>query len=249
MVRKVFNILGWIVLAVFLVGTLAFTSTETKNITCSGIDILYDDRQSIAIDKEEVLGLVKNADNKVLEKNLAHINAELIEKAVEKHQVIEKAEVYKMAAKQDYNYKGILAVKIKHREPLVRIISSSGSYYLDNKGEKFPVSTKYTANVLVVSGAVAESFAKKELLEFVSFIEKDAFWKAQVEQIHVSSSNELVLVPLVGEHFVDFGKVGSYKEKLRNLKAFYEQVLAQGNWNKYKRINLKYKDQVIGKKR
>jgi len=33
------------------------------------------------------------------------------------------------------------------------------------------------------------------------------------------------------------------------VKAFYEQVMAQNNWNKYEQISVKYKNQVIAKKK
>lgn len=240
---------GWLLLAIFLIVTLAFTSFETRDIKCVEINILYDGDQVISIDKNEVLKIVNSIDAKLLKKNLNQINAEAIEVAVEKHETIENAEVYKMVTKDSGNFKGILAVKIKHREPLVRVITSNGSYYLDKDGEKFPVSTKYTANVLVASGNISDKLVKDSLLSFIKYLEGNAFWKAQIEQIHVTEAGEITMIPLVGDHFINLGALVDYREKLTNLKTFYEQVLAQGNWNIYKSISLKYKHQVIGTKR
>ena len=39
-----------------------------------------------------------------------------------------------------------------------------------------------------------------------------------------------------------------YAEDPEPSWAFYEQVLTEGYWNKYKRISVKYKNQVIAKK-
>ncbi len=33
------------------------------------------------------------------------------------------------------------------------------------------------------------------------------------------------------------------------MKAFYTQVLANNNWHKYEKVSLKFKNQVIAKKR
>ncbi len=249
MIKKVLHSILWLLLAVFFIVTLAFTSMESKDIMCSEINILYDGEQVISIDKDEVLKLANNADAKILEKKLYQINTEVIEEQVEEHLTIENAEVYKTVSKDTGDYKGILAIKIKHREPILRVITSSESYYLDEEGEKFPVSTKYTANVLVASGTITDQFAKESLLPFVEDIEHNAFWKAQIEQVFVSSEGEVSLIPLVGDHVIEMGDLTNYREKLLNLKAFYEQVLAQGKWNVYKQISLKYKNQVIGSKR
>ncbi|WP_346861594.1 hypothetical protein [uncultured Draconibacterium sp.] len=77
----------------------------------------------------------------------------------------------------------------------------------------------------------------------------DEFWDAQIEQVHVEKNGEVVLTPLVGDHIIELGKLDNYEEKLRNMKAFYKQVLADNNWNKYKTVSVKYKNQVIAKRR
>jgi cell division protein FtsQ len=86
-------------------------------------------------------------------------------------------------------------------------------------------------------------------LPFVLYVENDDFWRAQIEQIHVENNGDVLLTPLFGEHIIEFGELEDYQRKLQKMKAFYKQVLAQNNWNKYKTISLKYNNQVIAKKR
>ena len=131
----------------------------------------------------------------------------------------------------------------------MRVMSDTGAYYLDKYGGKIPVSANYSANVLVCTGTYDEKFAKERLLPCVMKMESDAFWKAQIEQVHVKKDGEVVLTPLVGDHVIELGSLDNYSEKLRNMKAFYTKVLADNNWNKYKSISLKYKDQVIAKRK
>ena len=119
----------------------------------------------------------------------------------------------KITKKDTGSYKGVLAVKIKHRKPLLRVIGPDDSYYLDEYGKKFPISTKYTANVLVATGSISDEFAIKNLLPFVIDIEKHPFWKAQVEQIFVAQNGEVSLIPLVGDHIVELGELTDYREK------------------------------------
>jgi cell division protein FtsQ len=249
MMRKVFILAGYVLLVVFIAVTLSFVVNESSNITCRKIQVEFRENESIQVSKAEIARLVHAADNQIMGKNLRHINTDIIENEVEKHKAIEKAEVYKIIAADSMSYTGILGVRIKHREPVMRIMSVNGSYYLDEWGEKIPVSAVYTANVLVATGDFSEEYARKELLPFVLYLNTSPFWKAQIEQIHVEQNGGIVLTPLVGDQVIEMGSLLDYTEKLRNLKAFYEQVLAHNKWDMYKRISLKYKNQVIAKKR
>ncbi len=235
---------------VFVVVTLAFTSLEYRNASCRSIKIDYKADEVIHIEKDELLKLIMVADSKILGKKLDQINAEVIEEAVEKHDAILEAEVYKMVIKGDTSaFKGVLGVKVKHREPVMRIMSGTGSYYLDEYGGKIPVSKNYTANVLVTTGIFDEKFAREQLLPCILYIENSEFWEAQIEQVHIEKDGNAILIPLVGDHLIEMGKLDNYQEKLRNMKAFYKKVLADDNWNKYKTVSLKYKNQVIAKRR
>lgn len=248
MLKKVFKISGILAVIIFIIGTLAFTSVETKNVRCNTIDIEFDEDDQIRIKKEELIRIVKKADTALVKRRLQEINTELIELAVEKHQAVLNAEVFTVLAKDTTSLIGVVRVRVQHRKPLVRIHAENGSYYLDEYGGKIPVSPNYTANVLVVTGDFTEKYARDELLPFILWIENDEFWKAQIEQVHVDKG-DITLTPLVGEHLIEFGDLSDFKRKLIKMEAFYKQVLAKDNWNKYKTVSLKYNDQVIAKKR
>jgi len=248
-IKKLSKIAGVLALIAFLVITLAFTSIKYRNATCSGIDIEYAPDDKIALDKAVIRRIINNADKQIIGKHFDSINTAALEIEVEKHAAILKAEVFEMVASDSTSYKGILTVRVKHREPLLRVITKSGSYYLDEFGYKFPVSNSYPANVLVATGNISEKFAKEQLLPCVSFIENDEFWKAQIEQVYVESDDNVILTPLFGDQLLELGSLDNYQEKLRNMKAFYKKVLANNNWNKYKSISLKYKDQIVAKRK
>lgn len=249
MIKKLSKILGVAALLAFLVVTLAFTSIKYRDAACSKIEIEYEPDDLIAIDKAVVRKLVLNADKAVLGKHFDSINTAFLETEVEKHAAILKAEVYELVEKDSTAYRGVLKVKVKHREPIVRIMNRDASYYLDENGYKFPVSRSYPANVLVATGDIDEKYAEEQLLPFVRYIENDEFWKAQIEQVHVEKGGDIVLTPLMGDHLIELGTPENYEEKLRNMKAFYKKVLVHNNWSKYKTISLKYKDQIVAKRK
>lgn len=83
------------------------------------------------------------------------------------------------------------------------------------------------------------------LKELNECLQNDPFWNNQIEQIHVTPTQELELVPRVGDHIVFLGKPKEIKDKLEKLKAFYVKALNKVGWNKYSRINLEFSNQII----
>ncbi len=249
MFRKLLKLIGFLFLIIFVIGTLAFTSIESRNIMCSDIEVVFDKDEAINIDKERLVKLVKTTDGKIFSKTLDEINSEVFEGEIEKIPAILKADVYKLMVNEKGTYKGVLVVKVKHREPVMRVITSNGSYYLDKFGVRIPVSSSYTTNVLVASGSISEKFAVEKLLPFTLYIENDDFWNAQIEQIYVEEDGDVLLTPLVGGHIIELGEVDNYSEKLHVMSEFYKQVLAKNNWDKYEKISLKYNNQVVAKRR
>jgi len=249
MFQKLLKITGFLLLMIFIIGTLAFTSIESRNIVCSDIEVVFDEDESINIDKDRLIRLVKATDSKILSKTLEEINSEVLEEEIAKIPAILSAHAYKLIINEKGTYKGVLVVKVKHREPVMRVISSGGSYYLDKNGIRIPVSSSYSKNVLVTTGSVSEKFAAEKLLPFVLYVEDNDFWNAQIEQIHVEEDGDILLVPLVGGHIIELGDVDNYREKLNVMREFYKQVLVKNNWDKYEKISLKYNNQVVAKRR
>ncbi len=240
---------GWLILIGAIGVTLAFSHAEISDITCAEIELKTDESDPVKLSRQQILRIVNSVDKNIKGKMLNEINSEELEKEIEKNSTVLKASVYKMIARDTTSYKGILTVKIKHRIPLMRVISSNGNFYMDENGFAFPATHASTAKVLVITGNIREEFARENLLPVVQFIAADDFWSAQIKQIHVTGNEELLMTPLVGDQIIEFGTTEKYQEKLRNLMAFYDQVVADNNWDKYERINLKYNNQIIGKKR
>ena len=53
-----------------------------------------------------------------------------------------------------------------------------------------------------------------------------------------------MVYPQVGNHEIIFGS-DRLEEKLDVLRTFYGKGMNEEAWNKYKSINLKYKDQIV----
>lgn len=247
-IRKILIITGWALLGVFLAVTLAFSTMATSDLSCSRIVINYAGNQMITLPEKDLIKLVKLADPSIIGKKMEKIDTEAIEARVLKNEAIARADAYKVIVRDSTGFKGVVTLKVRHRIPALRVLSSQGNYYLDKEGNRIPVNINYAANVPVATGNITPKIAREEILPVVEFIQENKFWRSQIKQIHVNNGGELIFTTLVGNQLIEFGNSENKEEKFRNLRAFYEQVLAENNWDKYNRINVKFKNQVIAKK-
>lgn len=173
--------------------------------------------------------------------DLNQVSTDRIEQAIERNPLIKKAECYKMVS-------GQVKVRVRQREPFLRVATASENYFIDQDREYMPAWSHVSAYVPVLTGHVSKPLASHELFDFVQFIEQDDFWSAQIEQINVVSLNQIELVPRVGSHLILLGDLNRYEQKLRKLEIFYKQGLSKIGWQEYREIDLRYRGQVICRK-
>ena len=176
------------------------------------------------------------------------ISVHKVEKALESDPFIKNADVH-------LDMMNRLHISISQRDPMLRIIDTDGrSYYLDREGAYMPSSSGYAARVPVATGhtgvANAEYRSVKEhpanrLFQLMQAIEADDFMKAQVEQIYVEPDNDFVIVPKVGSFLVEIGTLDDLDLKFRRLKIFFKEGIPRVGWTKYRKISVKYRNQVV----
>ena len=206
---------------------------------CTGMELIINDSIDYGfISKREVLRLLNGKKLSPIGKNMGDINTRVLEDELRKHPLIGNAECYRTSGNR-------IGIEITQRLPILRIMAINGeNYYIDDEAHTMPIPNS-AANVAVVTGYVDKAFASKELHELGMFLQKHPLWKAQIQQINVTSTKELELVPMVGDHIIFLGKPGNYEEKFKRLETFYKKGLNQVGWNKYNRISLEFSNQII----
>lgn len=218
-------------------------SKENKEHLCTEMQVeIKQEEENQYIAEKDINRILQQSGLHPVGKNLPEINTGQIESALEANDLIRRAECYKTV-------NGRVKLKIYQRTPLLRVIANKGNYYIDAEGEKMPVPANFSAYVPVATGFIEDDFARTELFRFSQFLRKNKFWNAQIEQIYVAPNCDIELTPRVGSHQIILGKIGDYEENLDKLKLFYEKGLNKVGWNKYSKINLKYKNQVVCTKR
>lgn len=174
--------------------------------------------------------------------SMAHVNLRLIEETLQAKELIESVECYKG---QD----GRVCITICQRIPVIRVINDHGeNYYVDSHGKPMP-GTDYPCNLIVATGHISKPYAETWLTPIANKVLRDPFWKNQIEQLNVLADGSLELIPRVGDHVVYLGQPVDIDKKLNRLRQFYIHGLNVIGWNKYKRINVEFNNQIVCKRK
>lgn len=227
---------------------------------CRKIEIsIIDSSDYHFVTKRDIQNTIRMKIGNIIGKPLDEINLEAIENAMSGYRELKTAEVF-------MSIDGTLHIVGDQRTPIMRVMANNGGdYYVDDEGVVIRRRNLYTPRLHIVGGNINISQAMlngvsvldttiknsilKDIFYLVSFINRDDFWSAQIDQIYVDGNDEIDLIPRVGNHTIHLGSAEDFEGKLNNLEVFYEKVLPETGWNKYSSINLAFSGQIVCKRR
>ena len=241
----------WAVCLGGLVALMSFIEVKKAGVYCKEVKV-YIPGDQYFIDKDMVNNILKVHRHQLIGRNMESINIQLLEQKLKANPFVESAKVYE-------DMDGIIRVEISQRQPMIRVMNQfDQDFYIDQHGVKIPVSSNFTSRVIAANGYIDEVFSNKvdtlhtdiakQLFKTADFIAKDSLWSAQIAQLYVNKEHEIELVPRVGNNRILLGDADSLESKFHNLLVFYKQALPQVGWDRYKVINIKYANQVVGVK-
>ncbi len=261
----------FIAFLVFLVLGFYYASGQAEALLCRGIDITILDSGELAfVTKARIRRYIQDNFPDVMGHPLLSINTAELETRLNDLSGVRDVQVY-------YGVDGYLRVRMLQREPLFRIISSTGaSCYVDRQGYTFPVDRNYTAHVLLVTGNMGlpmggrllqQEFHQRGLLpqeeivevchdmnwnqmfQFICFLSADPLWRSQFAQIYVENWKHVELVPRVGGQLIIMGNLDNYEYKLNKLYSVYRSLLKDNVLDDYATLDLQYSNQVVGRRK
>lgn len=224
-----------------------FLSDQNDESKCVAVELVVKQNpQAKFIDEKDVETMLKEAHVYPKGMLMKNVNTKKIEETIRKNELVAKVECYKTS-------NGKLCVKVEQRVPVIFVApEGKDGYFVDAQGVIIPASN-YVTNLVTASGKIDESFASSRLSEFGQYLQTDAFWNNQIEQIYVRKNRKgdpvLEIIPRVGDQVIYLGSIDEYQKKLHKLKTFYEKAMNTVGWNKYAKINIEYPNQIICTKR
>ncbi len=235
----------WLIAAALIVTVLVAAVRNTANTVCKNVEIsIVGDAQQF-ISTNTIAALIN--ESSIKGRLQGEIDLRDIEKKINQNLWVAKSEVY-------FSDKNTLKINVTQRVPLYRLFTTAGiSYFVDAENKvlplssetitKLPVFTNYTHKI---NGTAVDSALLAPMQYLASKIKGDEFWMAQIQQIDIVNENQFEIIPTIGNHVVLFGDTFNTASKLNKLKKYYGKVASVIGFDKYKYLNVKFKDQVIG---
>jgi len=244
--RKRWRQSGWIALGAVTLVLLVAAISKKNNKVCNGIEVsINGDGNNYFIDEKGVAAVLK-ATRPIKGEAIENIDLITLEGRLKQDKWIADAQLY-------FDNKQMLQVMIEEKEPVARIFTSAGSsFYIDSACRKLPLSDKLSARIPMFTSFPSDrnklSPPDSELLasakELALFIQSDDFWKAQVSQIDITPEG-FEMIPTIGNHVVELGKDGNWKQKFDRLFSFYKQVWTKVGFERYEKLNVQFDGQVV----
>lgn len=238
-----------------LVFVLILAKSRYRASVCNSVVItVTDSAKADFVNKNSLLELIYKAVPNILGYRIDSINIAVIDAELKKNPFIKTADIYKTVS-------GKLMIDVTQRVPILHVIKDSGNdFYIADDGVIFPVTDRYSAHTIVATGYIPDKFdfsknhisdisvaspISNSLYKLAKLIVEDDFWNNQVVQIYVNVENEFELVPMVGNQILSLGDISDYDKKMYYLKSFYFSGIKKTDWNAYKEISVKYKNQIV----
>ena len=215
----------------------SFTSERNANRTLKKSEVIFANGKDVFIEAKTVNKLL--IENKTSVAGVRKVNLDLneLEKALNKHSMIEKSEVF-------VTVDGVLKAVIKQKTPIVRVLDGDSSYYIDYEGDKMPLSDVQSARIPLVTGA-QNIINSDSLIEVYRKIYNDEFLKKNIIGVQVLSNGNIKMRNRNFEYEIDFGKPINIEDKFKNYKAFFQKASLDSTLYNYKKVNLKFSQQVV----
>lgn len=144
---------------------------------------------------------------------------------------------------------GQLHVKVTPLVPVMRVFFADNSYYINKDGKHIASSPEFYTDVPVVSGRFTRDFQPKDVLPLLSFIKGDRMLRDLTNMIVAEGPNDLLIVPRIRGHVINFGDTTRLGEKRSALELFYKKVMPYKGWEEYDTISVKFRGQVVATRR
>ncbi len=250
---RVKKLLTYVLLAALAIGAIIFAEMKSREVKCTGVVIKLDsENERPLLSKQDINIMVTNEGaDYFLDRPMDEISLHQIEQRVKKIPLVKSCEAH-------YDFSGRIIVSVKEYSPIARILhftageSNYKDQYVTQEGKFIGTSSLFTPRVLIASGPFFSGKRKnlldergKTLIPLFEFINDNDFWRAQITQVIVAEDGGVVLVPAIGQTYVDFGLPVNIETKFKKLDLFYKKIIPNKGWNTYHWVHLKYKNQVI----
>lgn len=140
---------------------------------------------------------------------------------------------------------GNLRLDIVPMMPVARVFDGRRSYYINRSGKRIDANIDYHIDVPVVSGTFDSGHSPAELLPVLDYIRSHPDINNLISAVSYDSNHDIILIPVIRGHVVNFGDTSLIADKFARLKSFYVKVMPVKGWDCYENLSVKWRGQIV----
>ncbi|OZI05555.1 hypothetical protein BWI93_24220 [Siphonobacter sp. BAB-5385] len=252
---SIFRLRNWVkvVLGVLVVGLLvAFAENWYASQPCEKVTITLNEgsKETPLLSSQDIKNLLSEFGRKPLEgKSFETIDLSFLESRVKSSPLVKDCQIAR-------NLRGWLEVHVQTHRPIARLIQTdlpdNGlDRYLNEEGRFMPLSERYTARVMLLSGPYFErknhlrARQDTSLFHLIEAIQTDSLWRAQLEWMEVDAAGNIILWPQVGDTAIEYGPAIARDVKFQKINLFFREILPLRGWKSFSKVSVRYKNQLV----
>lgn len=240
------SILAWsilVVLVAYVVFAGIWAHAEAAKNSCKGIDIhIVKGNTADSVSRKGIMAEINRYPEKIVGAQIPSVNTRKIESYLKSFPQFEEVTC-------SFTTDGRLNIKVTPMVPELRVFEDSISYYINKDGKRMPSKASFFVDVPVVSGKFSKDFRPSDLLPLTRFIAADPVLGKLIGMVHAEDPDNIILIPRINGHVINFGDTTRLQEKKDALMALYRKVLPYKGWNEYDTISVRFRGQIVATRR
>ncbi len=144
---------------------------------------------------------------------------------------------------------GTLNIRVTPMIPVMRVFLGNNSYYINKDGKHIASNAEFYRDVPGVTRRFSPAIPPVDVLPLVRFIEHERTMHDLTAMIEARDARNLIVVPKITGHVVNFGDTSRLEQKRDALKLFYTKVMPHKGWEQYDTISVKFRNQIVATRR
>lgn len=232
-----------LLMVVYCFVMLPITSAMSAADPYSGYRVeLVDSLHSGFVSENDVLYECGNVGQWISTRPRRYIDLDSMERALRKCDKFESVNLY-------VSNNGTLVIQVVSMQPVARVFDNGVSYYVNYEGKRIGAEPRYHIDVPVVLGHFNAQHPVTRLLPMLDYISAHPQASDLVSTVSQQSNGDIILVPSIRGHVINFGDTSVVDDKFARLYAFYNKVLPVRGWETYDTISVKWRGSVVATRR
>lgn len=226
-------------LIVYLLVSGGIARGLASSVPCRGLDIVVNDQgTAMFVTPEDIDVELGNLSSRIDTMRAAGIDLYGIERYLNALPNVERANCVRLNNDR-------IRIDVDPMVPVARIFDGRESYYINHDGKRLTASLRYQVDVPVIVGRFDSINTPARVLPFIESVEKNESWRSMVASYEVNALGDIIVVPTITGHVINFGDGSNIQNKFDRLRTFYARVMPVKGWNYYDTLSVKFAGQVV----